>query len=167
MRFEPEDFLIEEKRETYMAGIQVSPYPACISFVLVTLITITGLWLNVTLLPFPLQIAVYLIYGFRVILVIWFIFSLFSYLAGRIQATSRQLSGMNLPPRLLRSVSIPIQEIKKISIRYGFFGKSFNYGSLIVHLDHKKKVFSYVKEPERVKKYLEQLLNRNSSENTL
>lgn len=157
MRFEPKDFLTKQKKDNFLTGVQISPHPCCISLVLISFITLADLWLQVNLLPFPLRIAVYILYALRVVLLIWFFCSSFSYLTGKVQITTQTILAVNIPPKQMKSITINLSDIDKISVHYGIFGKSFGYGAIILHLQNQKTTLSYIKNPDRVKEYLEKL----------
>ena len=157
MRFEPKDFLAKQKKDVFMTRVQISPYPCCISLILITIITLVDLWTNVLMLPLPLRITAYIMYALRIIILLWFLFSIFSYLTGKIQITTQTILVLNIPPNQMKAVTINLEDIKEISIHHGIFGKSFGYGAIILHLENQKITLSYIKNPEQVKEYLEKL----------
>ena len=161
VRFEPKDFISEQKKDTFATGVQISPHPACISLVLITFITLTDLWVNISILPFPLRILSYTLYALRIILLPWFLCAAFSFLTGKIRISSQSILIMNLPPKQLNMITIRLEDIEKVSVRSGIFGKSFGYGALVLHLKNQKYTLSYVKNPGKVKEYLEKLISHH------
>ena len=159
MRFEPKDFTVQKDDGDYLSRIQISPHPAGISFLFIFSITLISLIVDVWTLPIFLRGVYYGLIFSRLLLLLWCLLALFTYLAGRIELTSKQIQCWNLPLSRFRPICLELSNIQKVQIRYGAFGKSFGYGTLLfLQKDASKIRLFFIKNPEHVKKHLDLLL---------
>ena len=159
MRFEPEDFLTVKDDNEYLSGIQISPNPAILSLLLILFITSLSFFVDIWMLPeFLLRIYYGLLFS-RILLLVYCLIAFFTYMAGRIELTRREIRAANLPLSRFRPLVIEVSCIRKVSVRHGLFGKLFKYGTLILTTENARpNRFFFVRNPSAVKKYMESLL---------